>query len=119
MSPSDKTADQRKWHMNGKDRGGLKELQRTDPRDDKKQIEDATSAGPSLPKADETVHSRPRSQADISSPLPNSKAQVLYDFAGQRENELSITAGDFIEVVQKGDDGKGFSYNLLIARSSH
>lgn len=32
-------------------------------------------------------------------------AKVLYDFAGQRENELTIKAGDMIEVVQKETNG--------------
>lgn len=32
-------------------------------------------------------------------------AKVLYDFAGQRENELTIKAGDLIEVVQKETNG--------------
>jgi len=32
-------------------------------------------------------------------------AKVLYDFAGQRENELSIKAGDLIEIVQKETNG--------------
>ena len=33
-------------------------------------------------------------------------AQVLYDFAGQRENELSIAAGQIVEIVQKESNGK-------------
>lgn len=32
-------------------------------------------------------------------------AKVLYDFAGQRENELTIRTGDMIEVVQKEANG--------------
>ncbi|KAK1755271.1 myosin-1 [Echria macrotheca] len=36
---------------------------------------------------------------------PKIMAKVLYDFAGQRENELSIRAGDIIEIVQKEDNG--------------
>ncbi|KAI3394634.1 hypothetical protein diail_2498 [Diaporthe ilicicola] len=32
-------------------------------------------------------------------------AKVLYDFAGQRENELTIKTGDMIEVVQKETNG--------------
>lgn len=32
-------------------------------------------------------------------------AKVLYDFAGQRENELSIKAGDIVEIVQKENNG--------------
>ncbi|KAK6820880.1 myosin I myo5 [Apiospora arundinis] len=33
------------------------------------------------------------------------QAKVLYDFAGQKENELTIKAGDIIEVVQKENNG--------------
>ncbi|KAK5992924.1 Myosin-1 [Cladobotryum mycophilum] len=33
-------------------------------------------------------------------------AKVLYDFAGQKENELSIKAGDIVEIVQKENNGK-------------
>ncbi|KAJ4296997.1 class II myosin [Collariella sp. IMI 366227] len=36
---------------------------------------------------------------------PKIMAKVLYDFAGQRENELSITAGQLIEIVQKESNG--------------
>lgn len=37
---------------------------------------------------------------------PKVMAKVLYDFAGQRENELSIRAGDMIEIVQKENNGR-------------
>jgi myosin-1 len=33
-------------------------------------------------------------------------AKVLYDFAGQTENQLSIAAGDVVEIVQKENNGK-------------
>lgn len=33
-------------------------------------------------------------------------AKVLYDFQGQKENELSIHAGQMIEIIQKEDNGK-------------
>lgn len=33
-------------------------------------------------------------------------AKVLYDFDGQRENELSIRAGEVLEIVQKESNGK-------------
>ncbi|KAI1436841.1 P-loop containing nucleoside triphosphate hydrolase protein [Xylaria sp. CBS 124048] len=36
---------------------------------------------------------------------PKIMAKVLYDFTSQRENELSIRAGDIIEVVQKENNG--------------
>ncbi|KAI1119099.1 P-loop containing nucleoside triphosphate hydrolase protein [Nemania sp. NC0429] len=36
---------------------------------------------------------------------PRVMAKVLYDFASHRENELSIKAGDMIEVVQKESNG--------------
>ncbi|TLD28659.1 hypothetical protein PspLS_03544 [Pyricularia sp. CBS 133598] len=32
-------------------------------------------------------------------------AKVLYDFAGQKENEMSIKEGDLIEIVQKENNG--------------
>ncbi|EOO03245.1 putative myosin-5 protein [Phaeoacremonium minimum UCRPA7] len=42
-------------------------------------------------------------------PAPPAKAKimakVLYDFAGQKENELTVQAGDLIEVVQKENNG--------------
>jgi myosin-1 len=37
---------------------------------------------------------------------PKIMAKVLYDFAGQRENELSIVKGQMIEIVQKENNGK-------------
>jgi myosin-1 len=37
---------------------------------------------------------------------PKIMAKVLYDFAGQRDNELSIKAGQLIEIVQKENNGK-------------
>jgi len=37
---------------------------------------------------------------------PKIMAKVLYDFAGQRDNELSIKAGQVIEIVQKENNGK-------------
>ncbi|KAI5457936.1 myosin-5 [Mariannaea sp. PMI_226] len=36
---------------------------------------------------------------------PKIMAKVLYDFAGQKENELSIVAGELVEIVQKENNG--------------
>lgn len=36
---------------------------------------------------------------------PKIMAKVLYDFAGQKENELSIKAGDLLEIIQKENNG--------------
>lgn len=36
---------------------------------------------------------------------PKVMAKVLYDFNGQRDNELSIKAGDMLEIVQKENNG--------------
>ncbi|KAH6657271.1 P-loop containing nucleoside triphosphate hydrolase protein [Truncatella angustata] len=33
------------------------------------------------------------------------QAKVLYDFAGQKDNELTVKAGDVIEIVQKENNG--------------
>ncbi|KAG5951329.1 class II myosin [Claviceps sorghi] len=40
-------------------------------------------------------------------------AKVLYDFSGQRENELSIRAGDILEIVQKENNGWWLAKNDL------
>lgn len=37
---------------------------------------------------------------------PKIMAKVLYDFAGQKENELSIQKGQVIEIVQKENNGR-------------
>ncbi|KAK3300183.1 P-loop containing nucleoside triphosphate hydrolase protein [Chaetomium fimeti] len=44
---------------------------------------------------------------------PKIMAKVLYDFAGQRDNELSIKAGQVIEIVQKENNGKSFTLKLF------
>ncbi|TQV96930.1 myosin-1 [Cordyceps javanica] len=36
---------------------------------------------------------------------PKIMAKVLYDFAGSRDNELTVTAGELIEIVQKENNG--------------
>jgi myosin-1 len=43
---------------------------------------------------------------------PKIMAKVLYDFAGQRENELSIVKGQVIEIVQKENNGKPLLHYL-------
>lgn len=56
-------------------------------------------------------HTRTSSGARAPPPPPPAPAsgkimaKVLYDFAGQRENELSIKAGDLIEITQKENNG--------------
>lgn len=62
-------------------------------------------------------HSRQQSNSSVRAPPPppppapapaakaKPTAKVLYDFAGQRENELSIVAGQIIEIVQKETNG--------------
>jgi len=45
-------------------------------------------------------------------------AKVIYDFAGQKENELSIKAGDIIEIVQKENNGKTCHTSLPSAHPS-
>lgn len=37
---------------------------------------------------------------------PRIMAKVLYDFAGQRENELTVTKGQLVEIIQKENNGK-------------
>ncbi len=44
---------------------------------------------------------------------PKNMAKVLYDFAGQKENELTVKVGELIEVVQEETNGK------LLAASLH
>jgi myosin-1 len=71
----------------------------------------AAAASVSIPS-----HTRQQSNSSVRAPpppppaAPPSKpkimAKVLYDFAGQRENEMSIKAGDLIEIVQKENNGK-------------
>lgn len=40
-------------------------------------------------------------------------AKVLYDFAGQKENELTIRAGDLVEVIQKENNGKHNEFGFV------
>ena len=37
---------------------------------------------------------------------PKNMAKALYDFAGQKENELTLKAGDLVEIVQEENNGK-------------
>lgn len=41
---------------------------------------------------------------------PKMQAKVLYDFAGSKENELSVKKGEIIEIVQKENNGKLFPF---------
>jgi myosin-1 len=93
----------------------------------------AAASGVTLPS-----RTRPQAQSQANSsavrappppppPAPPAKAKitakVLYDFDGQKENELSVKAGQIIEIVQKENNGKPLSnplipsrYHLLTAR---
>ncbi|KAK2761062.1 myosin i myo5 [Colletotrichum kahawae] len=59
------------------------------------------------------THTKPAAATRMPPPPPPAAppapgrimAKVLYDFAGQRENELTIRAGDLIEIVQKENNG--------------
>lgn len=79
-----------------------------------------TPAAMSQPAAATTLPSHTRNQSSGSSarappppPPPAAppavaakpSAKVLYDFAGQRENELTVRAGDIVEIVQKENNG--------------
>ncbi|KAL2271027.1 hypothetical protein VTJ83DRAFT_398 [Remersonia thermophila] len=59
-------------------------------------------------------HTRQASNSSVRAPpppppaaaaKPKIMAKVLYDFNGQRENEMSIKAGQVIEIVQKENNG--------------
>ncbi|KAK3336685.1 myosin-1 [Cercophora scortea] len=60
-------------------------------------------------------HTRQQSSSSVRAPpppppaapaaKPKIMAKVLYDFAGQKENEMSITKGEVIEIVQKENNG--------------
>ncbi|OAQ73422.1 myosin-1 [Pochonia chlamydosporia 170] len=47
----------------------------------------------------------PPAAAPAAPAKPRIMAKVLYDFNGQRDNELSIKAGDMLEIVQKENNG--------------
>jgi len=49
---------------------------------------------------------------------PKVMAKVLYDFAGQRENELTITAGEIVEIVQKESNGWWLAKNPQTAQQA-
>lgn len=44
---------------------------------------------------------------------PKVMAKVLYDFNGQRDNELSIKAGVMLEIVQKENNGMAFRIKII------
>ncbi|KAM5380011.1 hypothetical protein ACJA88_005439 [Fusarium oxysporum] len=49
---------------------------------------------------------------------PKVMAKVLYDFAGQRENELTITANEIVEIVQKESNGWWLAKNPQTAQQA-
>ncbi|KAK4136603.1 myosin-1 [Trichocladium antarcticum] len=78
----------------------------------------AAAASVSLPShTRQSSHARQQSSSSVRAPpppppppaapaaKPKIMAKVLYDFAGQRDNELSIKAGQLIEIVQKENNG--------------
>ncbi|CAJ2499808.1 Uu.00g026610.m01.CDS01 [Anthostomella pinea] len=67
----------------------------------------ATSNIPSHTRSQNSTSSISRPPPPPPPPAAKAKivAKVLYDFAGQRENELSIKAGDIIEIIQKETNG--------------
>lgn len=78
-----------------------------------------TPAAVSTPAATTTLPSHTRNQNSGSTRAPppppppaaapaaaaKPTAKVLYDFAGQRDNELTVRAGDIVEIVQKENNG--------------
>ena len=46
---------------------------------------------------------------------PKIMAKVLYDFAGQKENEMSIREGQLLEIVQKADNGTSSCENAVLS----
>lgn len=44
---------------------------------------------------------------------PKVMAKVLYDFSSDKSNELSISAGEMIEIVQKENNGKAIQFLFL------
>jgi myosin-1 len=61
---------------------------------------------PSRPQANTTATRVPPPPPPAAPPTPGRiMAKVLYDFSGQKDNELSIKAGDRIEIVQKENNG--------------
>ena len=71
----------------------------------------AAAATNILPTSNRTTlgANAPRPPPPAAPPAPSKvMAKVLYDFQGQRENELSIKAGDLLEIVQKESNGEYF-----------
>lgn len=71
-------------------------------------VQKASSTTTALPshtrKTSNTVRAPPPPPPPPAAPAAIT-AKVLYDFQGQRENEMSIKAGQIIEIVQKEENG--------------
>uniref|UniRef100_L2FQV9 Myosin-1 n=1 Tax=Colletotrichum fructicola (strain Nara gc5) TaxID=1213859 RepID=L2FQV9_COLFN len=96
---------------------------RPQPRPGASSAKKGPSITPQIPAAASSVvsnssntiptHTKPAAATRMPPPPPPAAppapgrimAKVLYDFAGQRENELTIRAGDLIEIVQKENNG--------------
>ncbi|KAK4147805.1 P-loop containing nucleoside triphosphate hydrolase protein [Dichotomopilus funicola] len=79
------------------------------------QPQPAAAAAAAAVTASIPSHTRNQSNSSVRAPpppppaappaKPKIMAKVLYDFAGQRDNELPIHAGEVIEIVQKENNG--------------
>lgn len=79
-----------------------------------------------------TIQSHTRNQSSTSAtrvpppPPPSAPpakarimAKVLYDFAGEKENELAIRVGDLVEIVQKESNGKADNFQCFIVHNTN
>jgi myosin I len=87
----------------------------------------AVAAAASRPAASLPSHARQMSNNSVRAPpppppapaaKPKIMAKVLYDFSGQKDNELSIKEGQTIEIVQKENNGKTEPVNLFQSTAS-